>query len=302
VWRCGPCSAAAALRGPCSARHPGACAAVRSGDLPAGTPGALPGAGGPLPACPQALNPLLLATVARHPAPHASRNPVAPPLCSTVLAVLPQVQLQLPDDPPGMTHAVSCLLEAVQPLPPVPPQQQQQQQAVGAGRQAEPGEESGDSDEAAETEAGGRPGGGGDGGEGAPSLRLTAFATGGRVLSGLGRLERNALYPSFRCRWGRSMLSLALAVLSLPASGTCPAPFLAGALVSWASPCFVARYLPQPGLPDPPMGPPTHPPTHPHTLWHTSQLTRPPPQPPHPQPAPWPAGTRPPPRRRRCCA
>lgn len=39
-----------------------------------------------------------------------------PSRCSVVLGVLPHVQLQLPDDPPGIYHPMSCLLEAVQPL------------------------------------------------------------------------------------------------------------------------------------------------------------------------------------------
>jgi hypothetical protein len=33
----------------------------------------------------------------------------------TVLGMLPSVRLQLPDDPPGLLHSVSCLLEAVAP-------------------------------------------------------------------------------------------------------------------------------------------------------------------------------------------
>lgn len=44
----------------------------------------------------------------------------ASPACAarTPLGVLPSVRLQLPEDPPGMLHAVSCLLEAV--APPLP--------------------------------------------------------------------------------------------------------------------------------------------------------------------------------------
>jgi hypothetical protein len=34
-------------------------------------------------------------------------------ICRAVLGVLPRVQLQLPDDPPGLLHTVCCLLEAV---------------------------------------------------------------------------------------------------------------------------------------------------------------------------------------------
>ena len=47
-----------------------------------------------------------------------------------VLGVLPSVKLQLPDDPPGLLHAVSCLVEAVVSHP---PQQQQQQEEVEQG-------------------------------------------------------------------------------------------------------------------------------------------------------------------------
>ncbi len=33
--------------------------------------------------------------------------------CRTVLGLLPRVDLRLPDDPPGVLHSVSCLMEAV---------------------------------------------------------------------------------------------------------------------------------------------------------------------------------------------
>jgi hypothetical protein len=47
----------------------------------------------------------------------ARRAQQASPECPyrTVLGVLPSVRLQLPDDPPGLLHSVSCLLEAVAP-------------------------------------------------------------------------------------------------------------------------------------------------------------------------------------------
>ena len=37
--------------------------------------------------------------------------------CRVVLGLLPALDLQLPGDPPGMRHPVSCLLEAVPPAP-----------------------------------------------------------------------------------------------------------------------------------------------------------------------------------------
>lgn len=53
--------------------------------------------------------------------------------CSAVLGLLPQVLVQLHDDPPGILHPMSCLIEAVGEQPPTPAAQPPQAARPTAG-------------------------------------------------------------------------------------------------------------------------------------------------------------------------
>ncbi len=147
----------------------------------------------------------------RIPAPDrpALLSPVPPPR-SAVLGLLPHVLVQLHDDPPGMLHPMSCLVEAVgeqpaAPAPPAPPAQQPPQPAnpaagggaAAAGEAAPAGSAAAAEPAAAQAASGGAQGeppaveqrGSGsvvsDTLDGAVAVRLTLFASGEVCLAGL---------------------------------------------------------------------------------------------------------------------
>ena len=109
---CSPCTAPAAHSSPPQPAHTGAhtMPTALSAAPPACALSTFPSMCLPSPRCARQPVPPTHSPTHRPPEPALL---VPHPTCRTVLGVLPRMTLQLPDEPPSLLHAISCLVEAV---------------------------------------------------------------------------------------------------------------------------------------------------------------------------------------------